>query len=182
MRAGEIPNRLPVLIEQNVVQYQWNVELAARQTKCSRILVNLVARIETVELDLERCKACIHIGGREIETMVVVPQRAECLVRIHSRWEHRIVVIPELAGIGVVHRVAVAFRRLVAVVRVDGTRGHGEADVAHANRRKIIYPAYQDRFAVSRDEGRARRYPIKAYGPHPRLYGRAGEDNQRAFT
>ena len=137
----------------------------------------LVAGVVLVEQKVEAREPGVDVGGGEVEPVVVIPERGELLERIVAGREVPVVMVPELAGVDPVHRVAVALRGRVGVVEMAGGRGEPEADLGVPHRRQVVVAPHEDRRAVVGRVGgprRARRESprLEAPGPAPSRVGR----------
>ncbi|MCY1523810.1 hypothetical protein D9M68_587170 [compost metagenome] len=128
----------------------------------------LIARVEVVEEQEEPGQAAIHIGCGEVEGVVVVEQRAQCLARvantilelIEAGVDVAVVVILELArrrqrgagfdGAVVVARESIALRPRMSVVQVGGNFRRTEADVILGQR---IMDAQDHGLPIARENG-----------------------------
>ncbi len=114
-----------------------------------------IAGVELVEQAIETQQALVRVLRSEIHPVIVIPQGAQgfidvavgCVVRVESRQHIRIVLIAEVPNAVEVARVAVAFRRGMAIVKVGGNRGNSKAAV-HVGRGESIDVACELGYAV----------------------------------
>src|SRR5439155_20934273 len=85
VEVEEVEEDLSVRIEHLVGEQQRDVELSTRESKGEGVRVVLVARVSLVEEQVEAGESLVDVLRREIETVVVVPERVHRLARVAGR-------------------------------------------------------------------------------------------------
>ena len=83
IEAEQVVEQLAVGVEDFVAEDHRNIEFAARQPEAGR----LVAGVLVVEDEKESGESLVHILRGEIDTMVVIPERAERLAGVAEGCE-----------------------------------------------------------------------------------------------
>ena len=121
----------------------------------------LVAGVELVEERVEAGEALVDVLCREVDAVVVVPERAHRLVDVAGRREGldgesgqrvRVVLVVEEPRIEEVRGEAVALGRRMAVVEMCRDLRDAEA---HVIRRQLVVHAHEDRLTVRGMVGRS---------------------------
>ena len=112
-------------------------------------------------------QSLVDILRRKIESMIVIPERAQCLIdvaasareSIEARQNVRIPMVVEETGIEEVARESITLRRSVTIVKV----GRGLRDPEpYMTRRQVVEPSDENWLAITSVKSRSRKGPIES--------------------